>query len=331
MKFFCAFTFALLLPRNKAMGAKVATAKILVVLIVATLTYILRIPASLRYGQQWRIEETKASRTEFQSNAKFFFVVGLEGSGHHFLRTLGKLSPALQKMKDSRVVADLDPLQKLLMDFDNPEGSLFNAHCSNNATDVDFDRIQQRIVAHMKSIEQKTQEAIYVPLNVFPGLMLSYPTFLGPCRSLNHPSLSLMQQVCQRARVDCGHVYIYRDPLSVLKSTTINRHYNRNLLKAMHLYTAQLNIIASQLRANAPSWGCYGLLDTNSKHEWIDDVASLLGFDPEQFLKVIDKNYQTPASPNASMVSAQWIPHLQEMQQAHNQTLESCQETLQKL
>jgi hypothetical protein len=46
--------------------------------------------------------------------------------------------------------------------------------------------------------------------------MMSYPNFLRPSRPLQYPDLHLLYRACRAARVNCGHVYLHRDPRGII-------------------------------------------------------------------------------------------------------------------
>ncbi|KAG7369595.1 hypothetical protein IV203_027341 [Nitzschia inconspicua] len=97
---------------------------------------------------------------------------------------------------------------------------------------------------------------------------MSYPNYHGDCRKLNFPNMDLWYHACRAAQVDCQHVYIFRDPYAILKSTTVHRDHNgKHKLAAIHLYTSLQTVILAQLM----TWpdrtlGCMGMLDGNNHY-----------------------------------------------------------------
>ena len=93
--------------------------------------------------------------------------------------------------------------------------------------------------------------------------MASYPQDLDSCRSQKYPDLDLLYQACNDASVLCGHVYLYRDPLEVVRST-LRRKFNPTPLTAMTLYSNMLQVIFAQMsRYPERNFGCMGLFEKN--------------------------------------------------------------------
>ena len=97
------------------------------------------------------------------------------------------------------------------------------------------------------------RDALVFPVNLLATSkdfgVASYPTFRKPCRFLQYPNVDVFYDVCDRAQVLCSHIYLYRDPFSVIKSTTDNRAINHDKLEAIQIYTTHLQIIHSQILA----------------------------------------------------------------------------------
>lgn len=97
------------------------------------------------------------------------------------------------------------------------------------------------------------RDPLFFPVNLLATSkdfgVASYPTFRKPCRFLQYPNIDLFYHVCDRARVLCSHIYLYRDVIDVIKSTTDNRAINHDRLEAIQLYSTHLQVIHSQLLA----------------------------------------------------------------------------------
>ena len=116
----------------------------------------------------------------------------------------------------------------------------------------------EKIIKYMKSIEEKIRHAqeqdeeqqrpIFMTINIWPKSihrhmgMVSYPNYNEvECRQLNYPNLNLWYKACDMVpNVECSHVYIYRNPIDVIKSTCVKRDFNDNvhILSALHVYTS---------------------------------------------------------------------------------------------
>jgi hypothetical protein len=164
----------------------------------------------------------------------------------------------------------------------------------------------------------------------------SYPNFGGECREQAYPDIDLFYQACDAANVKCEHVYLYRDPYSVISSTTIKRHFNRNgILQATQLYTSMLDIIYAQLGNHSRrTAGCFGFFDDNSTSvQFWDDVQDMFGGDnPAEFHEHMKKVYKPP-SPLTKKKRKRLVPkeyHLpmESMVRAHENVLRLCREQI---
>ena len=167
----------------------------------------------------------------------------------------------------------------------------------NEIVKKDLLRIQQQQQQQQQPIQQQQQQLQYrtMPLNCNMNRMgmASYPVGfdtniaatkkynnpnlnknkLGEVRSMVYPTIDLIYKACNEAKVDCGHLYLYRPPVQVLQSTISNRHYQNSILEAIQLYTTFLQRIESDLRNYSHrNWGCIGLYDD-------DLVDALSAFD----------------------------------------------------
>ena len=162
--------------------------------------------------------------------------------------------------------------------------------------------------------------------------MMSYPNFRGSCRKLNYPNLDTFYQACEIARVDCEHIYIYRDPYSVLQST-IRRGMNTDTVEAIHLYTSHLHIIFSQLHAHSSrTAGCFGLFDENlSTVELWEPLSQLYGWmDIKAFEGHLETIYRrpTPMTPEQrrNLVPSKLDPVMDSLKQIHRNVMQLCRD-----
>lgn len=171
----------------------------------------------------------------------------------------------------------------------------------------------------------------------------SFPTFKGDCRKLNYANLDLWYEACTLARVDCRHVFLYRDPYAILKSTTARRRFNPTMLSAIHLYTSHLSVIMALLAAHPDKTiGCWGLLDASplsSKNDedlpggWTN-FYQLLGWDTHQEFQDTLAPIYHPSRTNNSMsdeekkqvVSDKLAPYLRSFYRRHEATIALCQQ-----
>ena len=116
----------------------------------------------------------------------------------------------------------------------------------------------------------------------------SYPNFGGPCRNQQYPRLASFYQACEVAKVDCRHVYLHRDPLEILYSTTIHRRFNPTLAHGVILYE---QILRTAIRPELVlyrnrSMGCLGFYNQEEEEEEVpqesqhDDEHQQQPYDP---------------------------------------------------
>ena len=161
------------------------------------------------------------------------------------MRSIIKASPVLQQLRGLDIFEEeLGAIQNRLFNDNTPSKALWNAHCSAerefDKDEIDLTLVRQELVYHLQRLEiaakKQLQTHVHVPLNtVSTGKrirdygMASYPSFYGACRKLNFPSLDLLYQACDLAKVDCGHVYIHRELPKSLHQSNFEFPY-QNLL-----------------------------------------------------------------------------------------------------
>ncbi|KAG7345698.1 hypothetical protein IV203_033229 [Nitzschia inconspicua] len=252
-------------------------------------------------------EESK--RGLYNSPVRFIFFIGLEGTGHHLLKGIVSQSPAVDRLRQLHVHYDLTTQLQEALHHEKHKNGLFNVHCQPNQDKINATEIQGRVIDVLRQIHQRVltkQDEILpnndgvvkprrtddrgftipsritaLPINTLQASTssgeMSYPNYHGDCRKLNFPNMDLWYHACRVAQVDCQHVYIFRDPYAILKSTTVHRDHNgKHKLAAIHLYTSLQTVILAQLM----TWpdralGCMGMLNDdknkNSNHSHTDD------------------------------------------------------------
>ena len=192
--------------------------------------------------------------------------------------------------------------------------------------------------------DSNTKDPIALPINTWTPKdaklfrrvgQISYPNFGSYCRKLNYPNLDLLYQACNRAHVDCAHVYIYRDPMAIIRSTD-RRFGHATILGAIHLYTSLLAIMHMQLYQHGPQTaGCWGLLDASQDSNWKLELSQMFGWKSQlEFQSMLDKNFKQPKpmsdeSKNqlfATNTSNPFGPYLESFYHIHNDVIAMCQE-----
>jgi hypothetical protein len=283
------------------------------------------------------------------SSIQFVFVVGLEGTGHHLMGAIAEGSPAIKRLKRLGIHPKMTkPLQKSL--FHKDKGGLWNAHCQPEL--LDTMQIQQDVVQKMKTIQgiaddgarNDTKATISFPVNTvskgnFMYGQLSYPNFGGECRKLNYANLDLFYDACDKAQVECRHVYLYRDPYDVLYSTVIKRQFSPTLLAGIHLYTSMLKIIATDLQVHASRGiGCFGFYEQNGatgRKNWWDPVRILWGWneDTDSYEEYMSATYKPPKrfknkteDEAHSFVPKMLDPYMKSFIETHQRVVRMCKE-----
>lgn len=308
-----------------------------------------------RSGGSWTATGGSTIHAHPQKNTTagptFLFVVGLEGTGHHLFTKIFKGSVHWQKMT-AQFRTDLAAVQDLL--YGN--GGLMSLHCLDqpernapNQPPVKTRRdspvatcrpsdsvcLYNKVVTKLRSVSANFASAPQViPLNANGNhpTMASYPNNVHRCRSLEYPRLDLFYDVCRDAGIQCGHMYIYRDPSDVVQSTTAKRHYNPGSATAMQLYTTMLDVIFAQFTKYASTnYGCFGFYDEtlNPDEQW-GPLGELLGWtDRTEFLAHVQKVYRRPgpAKNGTVVVPPRQRRFLDALERSHREVLDLCRRT----
>jgi len=281
----------------------------------------------------WNSESVQdASSFLFNNKNKttFVFFVGLEGTGHHLVKELVVHSPTMRRLDTLGLNITHKQLSKSLFSRAHPENGLMNAHCSDE--EIDVKSLQDRVVDLLQTMENATRSPMYIPVNCMGANgFYSYPVGWRAC--LNYPNLDLFYQACMEANVVCKHVLLYRNPYALLYSTTIKRHYNPTILKAIHLYTTMLNVIYSQLETHGENntLECFGLFEDDS-NMW-RSLQHLLGWNNDhstEFMEFVNDVYTPPTLLTFQQQLALVPPELQvymtSMMRAHDAVVKLCRQ-----
>ncbi|KAG7349362.1 hypothetical protein IV203_011959 [Nitzschia inconspicua] len=354
------------------------------------------VPAESK-GNEYRANHSQLSRTIVtvhnsnntlppltEGGLEFIFSIGLEGTGHHFMGTVIKNSPALVTIKSWNLLGlikkaavalfnqeELDGLWNMVCNEENMytktgrKWQLSQPYKTNEQLRVAFDTVKkhQELVDILKTIQQKYDKttkssnhpkSLSVPLNTYTAGnekatgMMSYPNFRTKCLTPQYPILELLYSACADAGVQCSHVYVYRHPLDVLKSTTAKRPFNSpGMVSATHLYTSQLKVIETQLLEFPDrTRGCFGFFDREGMAEWQTSLRDMWGWTTQNQTNAFDAfirdNYRKPSSFHLStsdhivaeeiegVFPAEHLPFLELFLKAHERTLDICRQSLQR-
>lgn len=293
----------------------------------------------------------------------FVFVMGTEGTGHHLINSLLAQSPNMKKMKQIGVCAsgtgELHTLSSQFFSTRN-EGRLFNPN-KRQREELDASQHYATIVDTLQSIRTKFNDmqiqeqhineskssakaTFHIAINANScgrPTMMSYPNLPGPDRPLQNFNLDIFYNACNDAHVKCKHIYIYRDPYDVIKSTTINRAHNSNIYDAIRLYTSVMQQIHSQMISHLDrNLGCFGFLDAKGyqlEQDW-ERFGMLFGWTSfDSFVthakSVQKKDAPTPMSDEMKMklIPARLSVLMRAFEDVHKRVNDLCYSSLQQL
>lgn len=263
------------------------------------------------------------------SPIRLILFLGIEGTGHHFWQDLIKESP----IHDRVIKYGLHPefTKRLTSNLYRHKKSrwkgLWSSPCKWQDSDPtpNVTSIQEEVVATLRAMKdhivlqrQKFSVVDESSPVVFPVNFLasgdefgvaSYPSFLKPCRALQYPNLDIWYTACGLAGVRCEHVYIYRDPYAVVKSTVDNRAINKEKLEAIHLYTTELQILYAQLSFFRDRLiGCWNYDDALSSNEWAKEINPILQFPNDKALGNIIRKVFHPKPPLTEIGKQKIVP-----------------------
>ena len=262
---------------------------------------------------------------------QFVFFAGIEGTGHHLLRSLVKASPAVAQMADLHLRPVIKTLQEHLETF-----WLSKCHTRH---ETDMNAMYQQLVQQLRIVQERALAANYsgtIFLNVERS-MLSYPYYMDDtiCRPLHYPDLDDLYTACDEAVVDCGHVYLYRDPYEVVQSTTQKRSFNPTVVAATQLYTTMLHVILAQLVIHSHrTLGCWGFHNnlpttTTENPDLVESVRTILGWNSttefqNMFREIYHPHATLTEAKRTEIVPPELEISMQSMVQAHERTLQLC-------
>lgn len=293
-------------------------------------------------------KEITADRTT--TGPMFVFVVGLEGTGHHLHEVLVEGSPNYAALAELGLLESVRAVSELLFGSlglmslhcieHDPRLQPYAANATARCARFDMACLHRELVGEFRHIRSAVVAAetplrtIHVNANALLWYsMASYPSYMHRCRFLEYPVLDFFYDACDKAGVDCRHVYIYRDPLEVIMSTTHRRRFNKGPLIAMQLYTTMLKVMRSQfLDRPQHTVGCLGLYEGNStsSEEW-ETLRRLLGYSTAAEFQQSMKAVYVPPQPMSDVARASLVPpqsqlHFAPYLQAFNTMLQLCRE-----
>jgi len=170
--------------------------------------------------------------------------------------------------------------------------------------------------------------------------MMSYPNSLGRNRIYQYPQVDLLYKACAIANVTCDLVYLYRNPYSVVASTTKNRDFNDNIVSAIQLYTVVLSVLHYQLESNphavAGCWDYDSVLPTHEddirqsrQHESVRDILGWkhnVSSYNESLLSIYSATEPMNETEKVDIVPLQHRPLMDSLTEIHDNVVRLCEQ-----
>ena len=161
------------------------------------------------------------NKTVFSSKTRMVFLVGLEGTGHHFMNEI------LQRM------CEADPTTLVCPDVCPIADALMNGMARANSTiNYKYGREKLRNETEALALTMDGSERLY--LATFQACArkgikseLSFPSFSGEDKPLQYVDLRVLAAEAERVNIDLRLVYLSRSARDILTSTTVHRHFGR--------------------------------------------------------------------------------------------------------
>lgn len=157
----------------------------------------------------------------FSSKMRFVFLVGLEGTGHHYMANV----------LDTLCKAELGPCPRMCVLAEVLYPSLANAKSLSGykASREKLRREMQTLARYPDSLPEghKGIMAGFGPCRFEAGMM-SYPNFNGVDKALQYVDFRVMAEEAERAGIDLRIVYLTRMARSILISDTQHNNYGES-------------------------------------------------------------------------------------------------------
>lgn len=192
-------------------------------------------------------------KTVFSKNQRLVFFAGIEGTGHHMWYS------AFTFLKEQMGIVDDDCI------LSDAIFSIDSVPSLTTATTVQDYHASEELVTSRLSLLAKNAEKINAApiLAINPTCarwmtdngpvtrigMMSYPNFGGPDKPLQYVDIFMLAQLAEQAELDFRVVYMQRNALDVMVSTTVKRnfgtpvHEGRVLVANMHALNSMMSTI----------------------------------------------------------------------------------------
>lgn len=209
------------------------------------------------------------TKKNFNDKARFVFVAGLEGTGHHAMKSLFGACAPLCKAAAASVSG------ALYKGGSNPTGVFVFG-------DQDIASILSQRTSFKSALKQETLDAtddtLYI-LNTMGGGgsgQMSYPNFSGGDKSLHHPNVHELAALAEAAGVDFRVLVLQRNSHEIRLSDVDHRHFGKEAHE-LAVLADNAAVLSSQLALMDPKFFvCVKYHRLNNATEWRDVTGPAL-------------------------------------------------------
>lgn len=226
------------------------------------------------------------------NGTKFYFIVGLEGTGHHFFYNLCN--------KDNNCKAfdwvneDFSKEFNILpRNYLNYKHGLFGSYHNTIKNFENHRKLFKKGINDLKlKYKPNFNENELIFLNAIGGRrnigLMSYPNFHGKCKILQYPDIRIIAELFEEALFDLKVIVLTRKPIEIILSTTVKRSF-MDFKQACITYTQLIDeVIYKQLNSIDKSF--YSCLNYNKLPNLENDFLDFLKFPRiKQTIKTIYK------------------------------------------
>lgn len=214
----------------------------------------------------------KLLKTVSNGAQRVVFVVGIEGTGHHMLRSIFKGS-------DRSICIPLLPDAPLTKNIN--KGGLFGSNV--NQTEVKKYVLAFQEHADLYASPTTSDKVMFV--NVLCKTdrgMMSYPNFKGACRELKYPDARILAEMYESIGVDFRVLVIIRNAVDILLSTSVNRHFG-SWKENQELYTWMMKDVVMRTQLQRLDRKFIECIDYDALPDIPDRASEFLGIDSNTF------------------------------------------------
>jgi len=210
----------------------------------------------------------------YSNKTRFVFIVGLEGTGHHLWK------PIWEACSLNSICLQPPTIPGFKLSDKAMKGGL-------NGVMISKPQVEGIVNVFLNNINKviSDQPKTYV-LNTWGhsdwsagGGQMSYPSFMPSCRDLSIPDVRLMAELFETVGIDFRLLVVRRDPLDVLISTTVHRHFGTAIENgALYAKVIERSMIGEQLaRLDSAFYECLVYEDLNAIPEKIGKFINVDG------------------------------------------------------